>query len=226
MRTSSHQHSSFHDHVVVRLLTRPALDMLPTQNDTSTHPPAKRHASHMARTNYLEHVAPNLPNYSDAYALASATQHLRLPALDNANLGELQTALDPRYTGFQNQEHRSQMLYDSRAAPRSALVPANATPTAQHEPSSWDTPFVHQPQPLKPYASLTTRINPHIYISAHPAVSYITPPDEEHPFVKLCSFRVKASLTPNSQLLHHHLLLKSANLPTQRQSPAWHEPHT
>jgi hypothetical protein len=199
--------------------------MFPPQNDMSRHPPAKRHASH-ARTNYVEHVAPNLPTYSDAYALASATQHLRLPALDSGNLGELQTTLNPSYTGFQRQEHRSQMLYGSRTVPHQALILANATPTAQYEPSSWETPFVHQPQPLKSYTSLTTRIDPQIYVAAHPAATYITPPDEEHPFVKLCSFRVKASLTPNSQSLHYRLLLKSANLPTQRQSPVWHELHT
>jgi hypothetical protein len=200
--------------------------MFPTENDMSTRLPPKRHTSHMAQTNYLEHDAPNLPKYSDAYALASATQHLRLPALDSANISELQTVLDPQYTGFQHQEHRNQMLYDPRTVPHPALVPADDTLNTKYEPSSWEMPFVHQPQPLKSYASLTARINPQIYVSTHPAASYITPPEEEHPLVKLCSFRVKASLTQNSQSLYHHLLLKNANLPTQRQSLAWHEPHT
>jgi hypothetical protein len=178
----------------------------------------------MARTN-LGQIAPNMRNYSDVYALASATQHLRLPALDSANLSELQTDLDPRHTGSQHQEHQSQVLYNSQTVPPSALVPADAIPTKQYEPSLWDTPFVHQPHPLKPYTSLTMRIDLQIYASAHPAASYITPAEEEQAYVKFCSSQVKVSLNLNSQSLHHRLLLKSANLPTQRQSPARHEPH-
>jgi hypothetical protein len=156
----------------------------------STHPSAKRHASNVVRTNYAGHAAPNLPNYSDSYALAYATQHLRLPALDSANINELPAALDTRSIGFRDQEQSSQRLHDSRIVPYPALVTVDTPPTAQYEPPSWDTPFVHQPHPLEPYTSPATHIDPHTCIPAYPAASYITPPDEDQHFVRLSSSRV------------------------------------
>lgn len=168
--------------------------LLGTQYDESSR--AKRQASSSARTNYLGYPMPNLPNYNDLNALSSATELSSPQVLNSASVQRPQIALDPHFRLLQLPPEEDQTRHYSRTMshPSQAIFDgAHTTPNVSHDASStWDTSFIHQPQPLKSYTSLSTRIDHQQPISAHSPSSSARPIDEGQSYVNLSLSRIKA----------------------------------